>query len=331
MDWLSRIAPGHAPDGSPILSVLGKRTYRFANGKAAWPDGERIGFVEADEFWGKGDPARDSSRLESDLVAFKAMTDIIFIGKAHVPGGKKAGHLDVGLQVGAGRKIARVFGNRKAYVTPTGLAFSEPEPFSSMPLDYSRAYGGRDLVSDEGLTYAYPRNPVGRGFVVKSTPQAIQDLLLPNIEDPQKPLTPQTLPIGRFERWPVAPIPVAFGCVAKNSQPRFAMAGPPLNPHFFNSAATGLSFPFLKGDETLKLANLDAAAPQFSFALPGARPKAWVDTGKGPVRMEMVLHTVVVYKETNQLAMTWRGCVPYGGPEAMKGFTMLECGVGEDR
>lgn len=330
MEWLSRITPGHAPDGSPILSVLGKGTFRFANGKTARPDEEQIGFVEADEFWGKGDPAQDSVRLESDLTAFKAMTDLIFIGKAQVPGGKKAGHLDVGLQVGAARKIARVFGNRKAYVTATGLAFSEPEPFSEMPLDYSRAYGGRDLKSDEGFVYAYPRNPVGRGFLIKNTPQAVQDLALPNLEDPQKPLTPHCLAIGRFDRWPTAPEPVAFGCLSKISYPRFALAGPPLDPLFFNCAAPGLRAPYLKGDETLKLANLDAAAPQFSFTLPGARPMAWLDTGKSrDERMEMVLHTVVVYKETNQVTMTWRGCLSYGGPEAMKGFTMLECGVRE--
>ncbi|MDQ3002500.1 MAG: hypothetical protein M3Y08_14725 [Fibrobacterota bacterium] len=45
--------------------------------------------------------------------------------------------------------------------------------------------------------------------------------------------------------------------------------------------------------------------------------------------MEMVPHTVVVYKQTNQVTLTWRGCIPYGGPEEMKGFKMLEFGVAE--
>lgn len=184
MEWLSRIAPGHAPDGSPILSVLGKRTYRFAPGKTAWIDEEQIDFVEADSFWNEpGHPARDALRVESDLVAYKPMTDVILIGKAHVPGGKKAAHLDVGIQVGNGRKIARVFGDRKAYVTATGIGFSDPAPFSEMPLDDSRAYGGRDAKSDPGTPYSYLKNPVGRGFTVKDHPQAVQDLALPNLED----------------------------------------------------------------------------------------------------------------------------------------------------
>ncbi len=364
MDWLTRIAPGNAPDGSPILSVLAKRTFKFANGKAATVDEEQLDFIEADEFWGQGNPASDALRLESDLVAYKPMTDVILIGKAHVPGGKKIGQLDVGVQVGQGRKIARVFGDRKAYVTGTGLAFTEPEPFSEMPLDFSRAYGGQDVKSDPGFAWSYLKNPVGRGFVVKNTPQAIQDLLLPNLEDPQRLLTPQTLAIGKYEKWSTGPEPIAFGCINKNSHPRFTLAGlppeewmkseadrqralhaapevgtplarqpsqvpPMLNPLFFNGAAPGMRFPYLQGDESIKLAFMDPAHPQFAFNLPGSKPKAWMDVGEGPEEMAMVLHTVVIYKETNQVALTWRGCAYYGGTEAMKEFTTLEFGVKE--
>ncbi|MDQ3002501.1 MAG: hypothetical protein M3Y08_14730 [Fibrobacterota bacterium] len=81
MECLSRVAPRHAPDRSHILSVLGKCSFRFAKVKTAWIDEEQIGFLEADEFWGKGDPAKDSVRLESDLTAYKAMTDLVFIGQ----------------------------------------------------------------------------------------------------------------------------------------------------------------------------------------------------------------------------------------------------------
>ena len=105
---------------------------------------------------------------------------------------------------------------------------------------------------------------------------------------------------------------------------------PMLNPAFFNGAAPGLRFPYLKGDETVKLAHLDPDAPQFAFALPGARPKAWLDVGEGPAEMSMVLHTAVLYKETNQVTLTWRGCAYYGGLEAMKEYTMLEFGTKDD-
>jgi len=365
MEWLSHLVPGHGPDGSPILSVLGKRTYRFANGgKARCDENEQIPFIDADEYWGAGNPATDAARLESDLVAYKPMTDFILIGKAHAPMGAKVPVLDIGVQVGEARKIARVFGNRKAYVTGTGLAFSDPEPFSEMPLDHSRAYGGQDDRSDEGVSYVYPKNPVGRGFVVKDHPHAVQDLALPNLENPRRLLSPQSLALGRFEAWKSAPDPWAFGYRNKNSHPRYTLSGlppdqwaqaeverqrslknapqvgakgapipgavpPMLNPQFFNGASEGLGLPPLRGDEAVKLAYLDPAFPQFSFSLPGARPTAWLDVGEGPEDMAMALHTVVVYKETNQVTLVWRGCSYYGGPEAMKDFTALDYGIKE--
>ena len=365
MKWLSHIAPGFAPDGSPILSVLGKRTYRFENGKGAVVDEEQIPFIEADEFWGEGNPQKDALKLESDLIAYKPMTDIIFIGRAHVPAGKKAPFIDIGLQVGNAKKIARVFGNRKAYVTGTGLAFSEAEPFSDMLLDYSGAYGGQDAKSDEGITYLYLKNPVGRGYVLKNHPKAIQDLLLPNLEDPQKLLTPENLVQGRYDRWKLGPEPVAFGYINKNSHPRFTLAGlqpedwmraeadrqraaheapeigtpgsakpqtvpPKLNPLFFNGAADGLRVPYLQGNESIKLARLDPEFPQFGFELPGERPTAWLDVGEGREDLAMVLQTLVIHKESDQLTLVWRGCAYYGGVESMKEFTALEFGIKGD-
>ncbi len=364
MDWLSHLIPGNAPDGAPILSILGKKTYAFAQGQTAVEADKQEPFIEADEFWGKGKPQSDAMKLESDLVAYKPMTDVVFLCKAHAPNGIPVKQLDVGVQVGSARKIARVIGNRKAYVTATGIAFTEPEPFTEMPLDYSRAYGGKDEKSDDGFQYAYLKNSVGRGFVIKNTPKAVQDLLLPNIEDATKLLTPQNLVVGSFDRWKLYPDPVGFGYMNKIFHPRFTFAGlppehwtqaeserqqslkkapevgskpsatpaqvpPMLNPMFFNGASKGLALPFLKGDETIKLANLDAAHPQFAFTLPGQRPTAWLDVGEGPEDLAMALHTVVIDMESKRLTMVWRGCAYYGGIEAMKKFTALEFGVKE--
>lgn len=363
MSWLSHFVPGNAPDGAPILSVLGKRTYRFANGKIALPDEEeQIPFTEADEYWGQGNPQTDPVRLESDLVAYKPMTDVILLATAHAPGGRKVPFLDVGVQVGTGRSIFRVFGDRKVYATGSGLAFTAPVPFDRMPLDYGLAYGGKDDKSEEGVPYVYPKNPVGKGFVVKNNLKALQDLILPNLEIPTKLLTPQNLVLQKFERWPDWPDPAGFGCTGRNFHPRYTMAGLPadqqasvemdrqvtlqkmpqvgsgpaseppppvavLNMQFFNSASQGLAFPYLAGNETVKLAHLDKDVPQFSFSLPGERPRAWLDVGEGRSEMRMVPHSVVIYKETNQVAMVWRGSAYYGGIESLKKISKLEYGV----
>lgn len=361
MEWLSHFMPGNAPDGAPILSVLGKKTYKFANGKTAWEDpDEQIPFIEADEYWGQGNPQTDAMKLESDLVAYKPMTDVVMIALAHAPKGRKVPQLDVGMQVGTARKIFRVIGDRKAVVTAGGIAFTPPAPFEFMPLDYSLAYGGKDDLSDESLPYVYPRNPVGKGFIVKNNPKALQGLQLPNLEDPAKLLTPQNLVLGAYDRWTLYPEPMGFGYTSKNFHPRYQLAGLPpdhhasaemerqrrlqempavgtggtaamppppvpiLNLQFFNGASPGLAFPYLAGNEPIKLANLDKDQPQFAFNLPGERPKARLDVGQGWEEMRMVLQTVVIYKETNQLTMLWRGSAYYGGLEAMKKFTKLE-------
>lgn len=362
MEWLSRFIPGTAPDGAPILSVLGKGTFKFANGKAAEPDEEQFPFLDADEYVGQGNPVTDPVRLESDLVAYKPMTDVIFLAHAHAPKGHKVPQADVGVQVGSARKIFRVFGDRKAYVTGSGLAFSAPVPFERMPIDYSLAYGGKDEKSEEGIPYTYMKNPLGRGFVVKNNVKAIQDLILPNLEDPAKLLTPQNLVLQKFERWKDWPDPVGLGYVGKNFHPRYTLAGlppdiqaseemerqramqkmprigsgpasqpPPPNPilnlQFFNGASPGLAFPYLTGKETIMMANLDKDHPRFSFTLPDKRPRAFLDVGEGPEEMRMVLQTVVVHKDSNQVSMVWRGSCYYGGLEAMQKFKRLEFSV----
>lgn len=364
MTWLTRILPGHAPDGAPILSVLGKRTYRIAHGKPAWPDGEQAPFLAADEPWGQGNPFAATVKAESDLVAYKPMTDVVVAGKAHAPGGRKVRQIDVGIQVGKARKVARIHGDRKVYVTATGVAFSVAEPFLEMPLDYSRAYGGKDERSDPDIAYAFPKNPLGKGFVIRSHPKALQDLALPNVEDAQRPLSPETLALGRFELWSQAPDPVAFGCVGKASHPRSTKAGltpedwiqaeaerqrslrqapevgsqasghpspiaPMLNLGFFNGASPGLCFPYLRGDEPIRLAHMDAAFPSFDFTLPRARPKAWLDVGEGREEISMDLQTVVLYKDENRMTLVWQGCAYFGGLKAMKDFNNLDFGVQE--
>ncbi len=363
MTWITKLIPGNAPDGAPILSILAKRTYKFAQGKTAWTDeSEQMPFVEADEYWGAGNPTIDAVKLESDLVAYKPMTDVVLIGMAQSPKGRQAYHLDVGIQIGTARKIIRVIGDRRAYITPSGPAFSDPAPFERMPLTYALAYGGKDEKSVEGVPFTYAKNPVGTGFVVKNHAKAIQDLILPNIEDPLKLLTPANIALGDYEKWPLYPDPQGLGYYGKNFFPRYTMAGLPpdsatgaemerqramqempaigqgtsnqppppapiLNAQFFNGASPGLCFPYLSGKESLVLAHLDPDHPQFALQLAGDRPILFLDVGQGASELKTVLQTVVIFKETNQLCVTWRGSAYYDGPEALKKIPMLDYGV----
>ncbi|MEN9307980.1 MAG: hypothetical protein RL173_1912 [Fibrobacterota bacterium] len=367
MTWATRMVPGHAPDGGHILSVLAKKTYTIAHQQVAVEDLESpIGLFEADVYWGSGNPKVDAVQVESDLVAYKPCVDFIVVGSAHAPRGKRAKFFDVGMQIGTAVRMLRVFGNRTVQVKSFGFEFSEPEAFDSMPLHYGLAYGGTDTESEPGTTCTYSRNPIGKGFIVKKEPKALHGLVLPNLEDPRQVLTPETLVLGKFQDWERMPQPQAFSPTGKNFHPRLDLAGlpmddrsaqewerqktvaampevgagadsvpaaptPVLNPLFYNGAPEGQRFPFLRGDETIRLSYMDPDFPLFEFKLPMDVPSLFLEANdEGPEELAAVLQTVVVHKETNQVTLLWRGSCYYGGPEAMADWTGLEYGVLED-
>jgi hypothetical protein len=356
-----------APDGGHILSVLAKNTYAIRHQQRAVEDLRNpLPWLEADVYWGAGNPARDPVREESDLVAWKPCTDFILVGSACAPRGKKARFFDAVLQVGNARKLVRVFGNRTVQLKTFGFEFSEPELFDTMPLHYGLAFGGTDSVSDPGNTCTYPRNPVGKGFVVKKEPKALHGLQLPNLEDPAQLLVPENLVVGKFQDWSRSPVPAAFGPMGRNFQPRIDLAGLPpndrdnqewarqnslaampsvgdgpdsvphdstplLNPSFFNGAPEGQRFSLLKGDETVRLGYMDPDFPLFEFQLPDDVPTPWMNVDdEGREELKPVLQTVVVHKETNQVTMVWRGSAHYGGPPEMSRYSNLRFGVEED-
>ncbi len=362
MDWITQIAPGYGPDGTPILSILAKRTYAFANGGKCAPAGTQLPFHEKDEFYDEGNPMTHPAKCEMDQVAFKPLTDVLLHACAHSTKGTRARTLDVGIQIGGHRKLVRVFGNRKVAIQGMGLAFTEPEPFDSIRLDLGNAYGGVDRKSVPGTELAYPKNMVGKGFVLKADPAVIQGLALPNLEDPAKLLTPANIAVGKYENWPKWPDPAAFGIFTRNFHPRIKMMGlskrdyvdaesqrlmaiqaskevgaagqpappppmPLLNPECFNAAPAGLKLPYLTGAEEVKLRYLDPVHPAFAFRLPGDKPKPWIDVGNGRQDLGAVLQTVEIFKESNLCTLLWRGSVVYGGPESLKHFKKLEYGA----
>ncbi len=363
MQFKTKLVPGFAPSGVPILSILGQATFRLENNQSAQYDSEeQLPFSDSDTYWAGGRPDLDPIKLESELVAWKTMTDVIVIGNAKTPRGKKAFYLDSSFQIGEFKKVVRVFGKRRVYITGSGLAFSQAEPFESMPLHYGLAYGGRDSISEEGVTYLYPKNPVGKGFVVKNNVKALQDLELPNLEDPKMLLSPQNLILDRFEKWKDYPTPASFGYLGRNFYPRISFAGlspeqlpaqqlqqqqalenmesvgthsdkglsaetPVLHSAYFSAASSGMSLPYLRGDESIAYAYLDAENPRFVSQMPGLHPKAYLDIGEGAKQMDTVIQSLLIYPETRQMNIIWRAAVQYGGIETLASFTSLDYGM----
>jgi hypothetical protein len=356
---VARQMSGTDPSGANILAVLVKATYvllpdgRVLESKEQLPLNEGL----------TRDP--DDPRLladDTDVYPHKLATDVVLKGHAYAPGPRP--RFAVALRVEAASKLIHVFGDRRCMLGSAGrIVFSAPEPVSKVPLRYDRAYGGEDVAAtakhgnpyDELAPYlgselaalrpshwSYPRNPAGRGFLVEGTAQALEQVVLPNLEDPLDPLTPDRLVCGRLEHWLRMPLPQAMGWVSGGWFPRLAyfgfvpdhehLEGPiaevargyapadilehkPIAEKFdfrcANGASLGLQLPYLVGGEEIELSNLHPNAARVVFRLPKARPQIWTDGRNGKLNeTKPVIHSVIIEPDHARFSIVWRGSAP---------------------
>ncbi len=349
------VLPGQTPEGQYILSILVKRSYKIISGKQCIRADVDQKLISGDIHY--RDPMNSSVKFETDYIPFKIATDVVLNGKAYAPKGKPVEVIDVSLTIGPYRKELRVFGDRVCRYREKGdPLFTDPIPFETMEICYERAYGGVDIYSNPDMPCAYARNHLGRGFAISNNRKVIENLPLPNIEDPKDLLTPERICIGHFMYWERQPIPQGFGWFSKYWQPRASYAGvmpadrkieeelrkaytkliPPeqmdlyertqlrdMDFRFFNGASPGLALPFLTGEEEVHLINLSPEG-ELSFRLPGDRPIIGLDIGMGLYEPEAFLHTVMIRLEDREVDMVWRGAVPYPGPDWLPQMRKME-------
>jgi len=356
---VSVVLPGQTPAGEYILGILLKRTYDIVPNRVCSRAEKDKALVPGDLFW--DDPMNSSVRHESDFVPFKLATDVVLNGKAYAPRGMPADSCMVSLQVGDRRKQILVIGDRVAHFMKDGPpVFTEPSAFLNMDLRYELAYGGIDVYSDKAASYPYPRNPLGRGFVVGNSTRSVENLALPNLEDPTAPLTPEKLCLGDYQKWQDQPFPAGLGWFPKTWLPRAELAGilpadrateqelrqayaqlipdaqqrqaylehglPDMDFRFFNGASAGLVFPFLTGGERVVAENLSPEGV-VAFHLPPETPRLGLDIGSGVQEPPAVLHTVMIRMEDRQVDLVWRGAVPYPGPDWLPRMRKMEVSV----
>ncbi len=354
------VLPGQTPEGQYILSVLLKRTYQIVkNQKCARAETDQA-LIAGDVYW--DDPMNSSVRYESDFIPFKLATDVVLNGKVYAPAGQPTPTCLASLQVGECRKQVQAIGDRTARFVENGTPeFSEPVPFETIDLQYERAYGGFDVYADKLVPYPYPRNLVGRGFVVKNTKQQVDNLPLPNIEDPGHLLTPEQLCLEDYTQWEKQPIPAGFGWFPKTWLPRAKLAGvlpadraleqelrqayaqvvpeeyreaytsnslPDIDFKFFNGASRGLILPYLQGGEQIVTENVTSDG-SFAFQLAEDQPSIGLDIGQGMQEPEVVLQTVMIRMEEREVDMVWRGAIPYPGPDWLPEMQKMELAISD--
>ncbi|MBK6919643.1 MAG: DUF2169 domain-containing protein [Deltaproteobacteria bacterium] len=256
------------------------------------------------DVWDPATPARLAPG--SDYWIDKPACDVTVVGDAIAPAPVRESA--VGVRVGNRELAVRVLGPRVVEHTAGRVGFSEPEHFERMPVTWAHAYGGADLrvpvPPAETLAAqleraadhpgVYPRNPMGRGYVVGSIPAGLQ---LPNLEDPARPLTPELIAAASPEQWYLRPPPVCFELVPPFVFPRclhfgvdawypapdderlaevrsgalprgFRGAGLPELAR--QEAAAGLAFPELPAGTPFAVAGMSADARTLTCAMPAA-------------------------------------------------------------
>src|SRR5262245_6594138 len=120
-------------DGAEVWIVAVKCTFDIHADGSTWISHEQPPVKRVPEYY--GEPGKSSVKYAEDLVLKKTTTDVIVVGHAYAPAGRRVTELDVGFRVGPVQKVLRVVGDR-AWET---LGPSAPKPFIRIPLMYERA------------------------------------------------------------------------------------------------------------------------------------------------------------------------------------------------
>ncbi len=323
-----------------VIAVLVKRSYRIVENQLAQRLEEDAPFRRVDQYYDEGEPSDATVEHESELAPLKSLTDVVIVGKAYAPHGRPCHQMRVSVAVAGHVKHHLVTGNRTCVHVPNGdPMFSDPTPFTVMPMRYERAYGGKDELSDPQLPFRYPRNDMGVGVALGNKSAVIDGLRLPNIEDPTDLLTPERVVIGDPRRWHLQPLPQGLGWRQRTWFPRSSLIGAcpafldagtltveeqmgllpqdyvalakqsrlaPNLPLFANGASLGLSFDRLAENAQIQLSGLTPSG-LLSFQLPGETPRIALDVGSGPQALAAKLMTVTIQPEVMTFDMIWAG------------------------
>ena len=255
------------------------------------------------------DPATTSIRVPGDVTLEKLATDVLVIGTAYAPDGKRTWQMDVSVRVGPVSKTLRVSADRRWDRSASGYTAAWVAPFERMPLTWERAFGGTQKTATGSV--AELRNPVGVGFHVPEGDGTPLGTPLPNVEDPRVPLT------STEDR----PPPAGCAPIAAHWEPRRSYAGTydeawqqrraPYLPtdfdaRFLQLAPPGLVTPgYLHGGEPVELRGLTASGT-LSFTLPRARISTTYVFDSVRETRTANLDTVLIEPDAGRLVLVWR-------------------------
>lgn len=302
--------------GRERLVILAKATYHFGAGGPPVLSDVHAPIAVTDVL---GDPeALPVPLYEADLVPMKRRCDVLVDATAHAPAGRPVTELPVGIKVGALSKQFLAVGDRVWKRGALSTSATRPQPFTSMPLHYGRAFGGspRRKAKDGALQQdTYLANPVGVGYAPDASDDIVDGMPLPSTEDFHDRVTS---PTGAYR-------PLALGPIGRHWTPRTRYAGTyddewrqnvfPFLPSdfddaFFQCAPPDQQIDFPEGGEPVALHHLVPDRPLVTFELP--RPDLVVKvlfTTQTAEELTPVVDTVFIEPDKGTLTYVYRASV----------------------
>ncbi|MEZ4443847.1 MAG: DUF2169 domain-containing protein [Polyangiaceae bacterium] len=240
-----------------------------------------------------GDEREGECLFASDFADFKLNGELVLRADCHPPGGE-ASECPVRLRLPGRDKLLHVVGDRVWEVGALGRRASKPAPFSSMPLTWSRAFGGEG-VDD---------NPAGAGS------EAPPNVFFPGevMNAPgDKPRPASFGPIHPDWKARRRHLGRAYGKSWREK--RFPYFAEDFSYRYFHAAPEDQAIEgYFRGDEALGFDNLHPRHPKLDVTLPGKRLRAFARLDDGRVsEITMVLDTVFAELTANKIHLVWRG------------------------
>ena len=314
--WTVGFTVAGRADGSEALVVIIKGAFTIpADGGQPQPVPVSPPLCATDVY--EGEPGLSPPVYECDFAAHKERCDVVVTGIAHAPGGVAVLRFPVHLHVGEHiDKRFWIIGDRIWKKGWFGIAASDPQPVSSLPLSYASAFGGSDHShADPSKHGTFLANPLGRGWHSNRTRGALAGKPLPNTESDSQPIKqPQDMPA-----------PMGLGPIGRGWQPRIALAGtydkswlddgfPLLPPDFqdehYQCAPPDQQMPHPVGGEPITLGNLTPSGHLTTAVPTGTIPVLFMLHDGTDVTAEAVLDTIHIDAVALHMTTVWRTMLP---------------------
>lgn len=238
-----------------------------------------------------------------DMGMPKPQGEYIVSGSFYSPGGMPITGGEARVKVGDKEKKLFVFGTREwAMGIPT-----QPEPMTSVPLTYTKAYGGN----------GYENNPDGMGY---------DDINLPLIENPDQLLTSNRkniAPAGFSPLGPSLPQRMQYPGTYDETYLEKYYPGYPVDfdwRYFMTTAQDQWQEDFFSGNESFELHNMHPDKALIKGKLPGYKARCFMqqmDNDKVLFKeLELNLDTVWFFPETDLALLIWRDGLRVADDEA---------------